>query len=171
MRGNTVATIATLVTGAGLSLGQTSVPSFDEYPATGAKFSGKPARPILKAAEDRRYRTMIRESAAGGPNFAGHYTIAEWGCGAGCITVALVDANTGTVSPGPFRVLGWELRKYEGKYASNDDNYEQLAYRLNSRLVVARGCPEETNCASYFWEWTGSRFKLIRKIPSAPLPQ
>jgi hypothetical protein len=80
-----------------------------------------------------------------------------------------VDAITGAVYPGPFRNLGWELRKYEGRIASNDDNFEQLAYRLDSRLLIARGCPEEANCASYSWEWTGTKFKLLRTVPSTPL--
>ena len=44
---------------------------------------------------------------------------------------------------------------------------EPLAYKLDSRLLVVRGCPKEENCGSYFFEWTGSRFKLIRKVAAA----
>ena len=62
------------------------------------------------------------------------------------------------------------MRKYEGEYAAIDDKFRQLEYRLDSRLLVGRGCPEKANCASYFWEWTGSQFKLVRKIPSVLLP-
>ena len=40
-----------------------------------------------------------------------------------------------------------------------------------SRLLIARGCPEEKNCASYFYEWTGAQFKLLRKIDATPLPK
>ena len=148
---------------------QPAIPVFTQYPAPGAKFTGTPAKPVLKTAYQRTFRTMIRESAAEGPNFAGHYTVAEWGCGAGCVSVVLVDAATGTIYSGPFRNLGWEMRKYENRLASNDEKFEPLEYRLDSRLLVARGCPEEANCASYFWEWTGSQFKLIQKVPSAPL--
>jgi hypothetical protein len=150
---------------------QNPIPAFDQYRVTEQKFSGKPVPLQIKTAEDRRFRTMIRKAAAGGPNFAGHFTVAEWGCGAGCVSVAIIDATTGSIYRGPFRILGWQMRKYEGKYAANDDGFHQLEYRLDSRLLVARGCPEETNCASWFWEWTGSQFKLVRQIPSVPLPE
>jgi hypothetical protein len=156
------------IASAAAALAQPPAPTFQQYPAP-AKFSGKPAPPAIRTAEDRSFRTRIREAAAQGPNFAGHYTVAEWGCGAGCVSVVVVDAATGTIYRGPFRNLGWEMRKYEGKYASNGDRFEPLAYRLDSRLLIARGCPEETACASYFWEWAGAEFKLVRKIPSAPL--
>ncbi len=155
---------------AGFSFGQTVLPSFGGYPVKGPKFSGKPVRPVLQTTYDREFRTRIREAAAEGPNFAGHYTVAEWGCGAGCVSVVVVDAANGAVYRGPFRNLGWELRKYEDRLASNDDKFEPLEYRMDSRLFVARGCPEESNCASYFWEWTGTEFRLIRKVPSVPLP-
>ena len=150
---------------------QSVAPSFDQYRIGEAKFSGKPAPPLLKTTEDRRFRTAIRAAETAGPNFAGHYTVAEYGCGGGCVSIAIVDAKTGAVYRGPFRNLSWDLRKYEGKIRSDDEKFEQLAYRLESRLLVARGCLEETDCASYFWEWTGSQFKLLQKIPSVPLPQ
>jgi hypothetical protein len=46
----------------------------------------------------------------------------------------------------------------------NEDGFQPVAYKLTSRLLMVRGCPEEENCGSYFYEWTGSRFKLIRKV-------
>src|SRR5581483_12123079 len=147
----------------------TQTPAFSDYPVSGPKFTGKPAMPVLKTAYERSFRTAIREAAEHGPNFAGHYTVAEWGCGAGCVSVVIVDAANGAIYRAPFRNLGWAMRKYEG-VASNDDKFKQLDYRLDSRLFIARGCPEETNCASYFWEWNGSQFKLLRRIASTPLP-
>ncbi len=133
-------------------------PSFDQYAIPAAPFKGKPASPIFKTKSERMFRTAIRDAAARGPNFAGHFTIAEWGCGAGCVSMVVVDAATGAIYPAPFRVLS----------PSNGDNAEPLSYNLNSRLLIARGCPEETNCASYFYEWSGRQFKLLRQIPSAP---
>ena len=158
-------------TAASRMLAQTSAPSFNQYRVAEARFSGKPATPLFKTSGDRSFRTAIREAETGGPNFAGHYTIAEIGCGGGCVSIAVVDAKTGVVYPGPFRNLSWELRQYEGKLRSDDEKFEQLSYRPDSRLLIARGCPGETNCASYFWEWTGSQFKLVQKIPSVPLSQ
>ena len=144
--------------------------TFDQYRVI-ETFSGKPALPLFKTAAERVSRTAIRDSAQKGPNFAGHYTIVEWGCGAGCVAIVTVDAKTGAIYHGPFRNLAWTMMRYEGKYNANDDKFEQLAYRPDSRLLIARGCPEEANCASYFWEWTGEQFRLIRKVPAVALPE
>ncbi len=56
-----------------------------------------PAEPKLPTRDDRMFRTMIRRGAADGPNFAGPYTIAAWGCGASCLSTAIVDARSGHV--------------------------------------------------------------------------
>jgi hypothetical protein len=70
------------------------LPSFKEFQAAEG-FSGKPAAPVLRTPNQRLFRTMIRQGAATGPNFAGHYTIADWGCGAGCVSIAVADAKDG----------------------------------------------------------------------------
>jgi len=150
-----------------LAAGQGRAPAFEQYRVIEAAYKGKPAAPVIKTAEDRRFRTMIRTGAADGPNFAGHFTVVEWGCGAGCVSVVVADAASGEIHRAPFKSLGWQPRKYEGKYKSNDDKFEQLAYRLDSRLLVVRGCLDESDkCASYFWEWNGGQFKLIKTIPA-----
>jgi len=125
--------------------------SFDKFPAA-EKFSGKPAAPVIRTRFQRLYRTMIRDAAAKGPNFAGHFTIAQWGCGAGCVSIAIVDEKTGHVWDGPFKALSMKAT----------DSQEPLEFRLDSRLLIAHGCPEEKNCADYYYEWTGTGFKLLR---------
>lgn len=146
------------------------LPSFKQFPAVEV-FSGKPAAPVLRTPNQRLFRTMIRQGAAKGPNFAGHYTIADWGCGAGCVSIAVVDAKDGRVFDGPFQGLSWSLVKYEGKYPSNIPEFVPLEFYTDSRLLVARGCPEDENCASYFYEWVAPKFKLIRKVGAVPIPQ
>jgi len=74
---------------------------FDEY-AVPTVFKGKPAAPKLIRARDKLFRTRILEGAAAGPNFAGGFTIAEWGCGSACVSVAVANAATGDVYAGPF---------------------------------------------------------------------
>ncbi len=132
------------------------LPRFEDYPATEI-FKGSPAPPKFRRPGDRLFRTKIREGAARGPNFAGHYTIADWGCGMGCISIAIVDAKDGRLYDAPFRVLAWGVPMMK-------ESVEPLAYNLDSRLLIARGCPEEANCGSYFYEWTGTQLKLIRKV-------
>ncbi len=137
-------------------------PSFSEYPVS-AIFKGKPVAPRLVQPGDRLFRSRILEGAAAGPNFAGHFSIAEWGCGTACVSIAIVDAETGRVYPGLFVILGYGRAR---KYADVDEGrYAPLSYVLSSRLLIARGCPEDENCASYFYEWSRSRFKMLRKVP------
>ena len=165
-------TLALVFVAAAIAVGQGTAPTFDQYKIRAAPFKGKPALPVLRTTEDRQFRTMIRTGAAKGPNFAGGYTVVEWGCGGGCVSVVVVDAATGEIHPAPFKTLAWALRKYEGKYKSNDDKFEQLAYKLDSRLLVARGCLDESEkCASYFWEWDGKAFRLVKTIPAVEIPE
>lgn len=154
-----------------LGYSQQSFPRFEDYP-TSKDFTGKPAAPKLVRPADRQFRTVIRDGAAKGPNFAGHYTIVSWGCGSGCVSMTIVDARDGTVFQAPFRVLEWgmPLMKYEGRYAANEEHFEPLSFGLGSRLLIVRGCPEEKNCASYFYEWQTPHFEMIRKVQAKEAP-
>lgn len=133
---------------------------FTDFAATGS-FHGKPAQPILATKTQRMFRSAIREAAAKGPNFAGHYAIAEWGCGSGCMSVAVVDALTGKVFAAPFRILSMPLAENEGGH-----EYQGAVYQLDSRLFIADGCPEEASCGTYYYEWSGNKFKRLRFDPA-----
>jgi len=71
---------------------------FAQYTVTDS-FAGIPASVDLRSHPWAPvYRTVLREGAWRGPNFAGHYTIVTWNCGStDCATVAVVDAVTGHV--------------------------------------------------------------------------
>ena len=125
-------------------------PKFDQFSA-GLAFRGTPApaRPTTK--KQLLFKTQIREGAKKGSNFAGHYTIIEWGCGAGCVSGAVVDAKTGVVYSLPFDTIS----AAEGG---------SLSYQIDSRLLIARGCLNEnqTSCGAYYYDWTASRFNLVQ---------
>jgi hypothetical protein len=93
---------------AAILVGSDGIPRFEDYPVT-AIFKGVPAPPKLRPV-DRLFRTRIREGVAKGPNFAGHYTIADWGCGTGCVSIAIVDASDGRIYDAPFTALAWGSR-------------------------------------------------------------
>ena len=141
------------------------IPKFEDYPA-GPIYRGKPAPPKLLTPGQRSFRTMIRNGAAAGPVFAGHIAAAQWGCGSDCVAMALIDSIDGTVYPTPFSILlnGIPYATFEGTIRPLD--VPPISFQLNSRLLIVRGCPEETDCASYFYEWTGRALKLIRKSPA-----
>lgn len=68
---------------------------FAKYPA--GPYKRKPAIPRLITPTQHEFRTVIRHGAKKGPNFAGHYTVVEWGCGSNCVVYAVIDAITGAV--------------------------------------------------------------------------
>jgi hypothetical protein len=145
-------------------------PDFDRYPA-GPKFTGSPAAPVLRTKRQRMFRTMIRDNAAKGPNFAGHYTVGIWGCGASCVSFAIVDARSGSVYDTPFEVVGFGAPfVYDDGSNIQQSDFEPVRFRVDSRLLVVRGCPGERDCASYYYAWTGTALKLVRKVPAKPGP-
>lgn len=74
---------------------------FATYPAT-EHFRGKPKAPRLTGLViPDRYRPLILEAARQGPNFAGAYTVATYGCGTGCEAVLVIGARSGKVYKAP----------------------------------------------------------------------
>lgn len=47
--------------------------------------------------EAEMFATVIRQEQNRGPNFAGHFTVATWGCGTECQEHAVVDSITGEI--------------------------------------------------------------------------
>jgi hypothetical protein len=80
----------------------TSPPRFEDFSVT-ARFSGKSARVNLSSHPNARmFRTMLRETAKQGANFAGHYAVRRWGCGTECIRIGIVNLKTGQAYVSPF---------------------------------------------------------------------
>src|SRR5437867_8720028 len=106
--------------------GHGTVPQYDEYPASGTS-QGIPAAPDLSSHPMAgRYRTVLRDAAKKGPDFAGHYTLVRIGCGTSCVMVALVDAVNGRVYfPRGLHMVQWGGWWHE-PYGPE--------YRLSSRL-------------------------------------
>lgn len=65
------------------------------------------------------FRTTITNQVAEGANFAGHYTVATWGCGTSCIGYAIVDVVTGNIID---YVPYYENQALEGFASSIDSN-------------------------------------------------
>lgn len=143
------------------------LPTFQEFTTTEV-FHGQPAQPRLTTPFARKFRSVIREQAQKGPNFAGTFAIVQWGCGSSCLQMAIVNEQTGAVYPGPFTVLdfGAPHRFADKSDSSQVDSFEPLVFRANSRLLVVRGCPEEdqANCALFYYEWSGLKFRLLQRL-------
>jgi hypothetical protein len=136
---------------------------FEKYRVT-REFGGKPAPPVVSEGEAHRFRTVLREGAKEGPNFAGHYTLVVWGCGSSCASFAIVDAITGKVYWPPFSGFTWT----DGNGPFTE---EGLHYRRHSTLLVVQGCPEEKDCATRHYNWNGTSLVLLETKPLERLPE
>lgn len=147
---------AAFMTGGALAQ-ESRPPRFEDYPVQ-KRFTGKPAPVKISHPRARQFRTMIRTQARNEPNFAGHYTLATWGCGSGCRGFAVVDARTGKVYFNPRALM-----VMTPPYLEEDT----LQFRPDSRLLIVTGSVDGVNGfqseAKFYYEWKNNRFKLLLK--------
>jgi len=125
-------------------------PRFEDFPIA-STFKGAPA-PVNLSSNPiaSEYRTRIREAERKGPNFAGHFAVASWGCGSNCEAIAIVDALSGRVYDGIGDERGAD-------------------YKIGSSLVVAdpgrsagANADDPTNKLPVrYYLWHENHFKLI----------
>jgi hypothetical protein len=140
-------------------------------------FAGKPAKIIWPSGVDPgdpNSDKMVSAVQFGLPrkaNFAGHYAIVEYGCGAECSQVVVVDMKNGMVLDSqPYVTMEVDL------YPKSGIPYRGLAFKLSSRLLIASGCfdwdsPESRQeCGTKYFELKDSRFVLLTYVPG-PVPQ
>ena len=132
-----------------LSFAQKHEPDFADFPSR-IEAARRPIKPKLTNKETRRYATQLSEAAAHPVNFAGHYILTEWGCGAGCVMAAAIDARTGKVVMLPFTVSDWPL-----------DVTEPLDYRKDSALLIVRGSRNERGHGTYYYRFDGTAFTPV----------
>ena len=143
-------------------------PSPDEYRVT-ELFQGKPAPVDLNShPKASLFRTRLREGARTGPNFAGHFTIVEWGCGSSCLSLALVESSSGKV------IFPDEISPvfFAGNPDLSEENIDYgLIYNLDSRLLIIHGIPSnKKNGGSYYYSFENDHFKLIKEIQWGAYP-
>lgn len=130
-------------------------PRFEDFPAR-ERMSG-PNAPLALTRKDMEFRTQLRDAARDRPNFAGHYVLTTWGCGAGCVMGAAIDARTGRVGWLPGTVCCWPV-------AVEDP----LAFRLDSALLAVTGLrnEKEGDQGTHYYRIEGLRFVHVRDVPA-----
>lgn len=125
-------------------------PRFADFPAqyTGAK---KAALKLVDA-KSQRYATMLRAAAKRDRNFAGHYILASWGCGASCVMAAAIDTKNGLVTWLPITVCCWSI-----------PTTEPLEFHPDSRLLVVHGSRNEQGAGgeTHYYEFQNNKFKQL----------
>lgn len=84
--------------------------SFSNFKVTVEKVKVKPD---LKSHQlGRKFRTVIKTECENIESlFAGHYTLATWGCGSPCQMSVLIDRRTGKIYDAPTASVGYKFQK------------------------------------------------------------
>ncbi|MBI1761863.1 MAG: hypothetical protein HYR56_10545 [Acidobacteria bacterium] len=147
------------------------LPRFSDYPVAEV-WRGKAASVKLRRPEEFMFRTRLREGAKLPPNFAGHYRLVRWGCGAECMVGALVDLRTGQV----FKPPTADAHKMAGSFSICQSAYypSEVEQRANSRLMIVRcglnfilrlnrNVPD-----TFYFVWKNNRFRLLKRLHTPP---
>jgi hypothetical protein len=144
-------------------------PKFADFPAA-PEGPFKPA-PVDLAShpEAREFRSQIRSDAKAGPNFAGHFTIVDWGCGSACLQWGVVNARSGAVwfEPGLSVVSVDHVADEPAPAAGANADFYNLRFRLDSRLLIVLGAPgeDEAREGAGYYLWDGKAFAPLKFIP------
>jgi hypothetical protein len=138
-------------------------PRFADFPVP-SEHIARPATPVIAGRTAREFRSQLRAAASGGPNFAGHYNIARWGCGAGCLMWGLIDERTGQVH---FEPAIESIDAYAVDFDAPDA--ASLNFRRDSRLLIILGAPNEDEArnGASFYVWNGRSFRLLKFVPAS----
>jgi hypothetical protein len=155
MRNVTFVIAAFLLPAFAAPMSQRRAPEFADYPTSAVPYHGPVAQPSFSTlAGSARFRTLLRQGMAGGPNFAGEWVVTTWGCGTSCVEGAMVNAHTGWIC--------W-LPQSSNRGAQ---------YRVDSRLLIVNPVAVGDQLSGYeepftwYFEWMGDRFRLVDSIPA-----
>jgi hypothetical protein len=150
-----------VLAGAGIEGRAQRLPKFSSYPAAIEKAQTR-SIDFRRSPGSTTFRTRLKAALAEGTDFAGHYKIAGWGCGTGCISGAVIDVRNGRVYF-PEELYALSVGSFTGDYES-----EPLKYRKNSRLLVLSGIPGSADdnatqkpWGDYYYEWKNNRFRQV----------
>lgn len=130
---------------------------FDKY-SEKVENSSRSVKVRIVTAKDRKYASVLREAASAKADFAGHYILASWGCGASCVVSAAIDTKDGSVHWFPYTVCCWRI-----------DITEPLEYKVNSKLLITHGKLNETGKDDdRYFEFLNGRFGLLQRDGSMP---
>ena len=113
-----------------------NAPKFEDY-RTEAIDTRKRGEIDLSDPQATRYRTVLRSWLKRGPNFNTIYSVATWGCGTGCIQIAVINCKTGrTIFPDEFTTIDAGHVYYKGPIRA-------VYFKINSSLIVISGALDE----------------------------
>jgi hypothetical protein len=131
------------------------LPTFATYPAPPVYAGQRAPLKLFPEMDAWMFRTRIREVAQRRPNFAGHYVLATWGCGAECLSYVIVDVASGQVYFDNVTICCWGT--------AVADSFEPVKFRLSSRLIIFSGLlGEEGNKGPHYYKLQGEQLIPLR---------
>jgi hypothetical protein len=145
-------------------------PTFATYRVTSPETVENPNLNLNSNPTARMYRTVLRSEIAKGPNFAGHYRVAVWGCGSSCSMFAVVNLITGRViTPEGFsHTSGVHFGVDNQKaFPESQRDYWLLGFTKDSRLLVVLGDldEDESREGAFYFVLDHERLRLIHSTP------
>lgn len=141
-------------------------PSFAAYRVPVLQVAESPKLDLKSSLTARMYRTLLRQEISKGPNLAGHYRVAIWGCGTSCAMFAVVNLKTGRViTPEDFHDSSTEYFGVEGQsvFPGSQSGDDVFGFRLDSRLLVILGDldEDESREGAFYFVLDSERLRLI----------
>jgi hypothetical protein len=147
------------------------LPRFKDYPVTKV-WRGKAAPLKVNDSVERMFQSTLRRAAIDPPNFAGHYRLARWGCGAECMVGALIDLRTGQINAAPLANKSNDASRFN--ICQSAYYPSEIKHRVDSRLIIVRcglnfilrlnkNVPD-----TYYLVWENKRFRLLRHLHTRP---
>ena len=121
-------------------------------------YTGRMANDI--ANKRHNMRTRLRQALKAGPNFAGHYALAIYGCGTGCIGLSMVDVKTGQIYDDVPNPMCYYPMDKDYHYAGQDAQFSK-----DSRLLYLAGEVEGYGSGSFVFSFEDGKFRLIKHSP------
>jgi hypothetical protein len=125
-------------------LSDPKAPSFDSYAVPIEEKISNPKLELSSNTIAKRYQTVLRQELHNGPNFAGHYRVAIWGCGTSCAMFAVINLKTGQI------ITAEGLTSVSGNHLAADDFLSNTGseswgfrYKTGSKLLVLVGTLDE----------------------------
>jgi len=53
--------------------------------------------------------------------------------------------------------------------ANVDRDKTGISFKPDSSLLIIRGCPNDKDCGSIYYEWTGTEFGVLKRVPMKPV--
>jgi hypothetical protein len=145
-------------------------PAFATYRVMSPETVENPSLDLKSNHTARMYRTVLRSEIAKGPNFAGHYRVAIWGCGTSCAMFAVVNLKTGRViTTESFHSTSTVYFYVEDQRVFPDSQSEDpvFGFRKDSRLLAILGDldEDESREGAFYFVLEKERLRLIHSTP------